>query len=200
MLHRKWSHKGKFTSTKSIKNINTFDQGMTLYYSLGGSFSDILFLGIGTGLVWNINGGMTESVQPDHNLGGSNSNYYPSLDIGALPMANFSIPAYLHLKVNMAREAKVAPYIALMGGAEFSPMIDTYEPTSNHRLEYNQLGVFGRISLGLNFRIGKKTSMYIGVGYRIDNRWGCHLEAGESYVYSERYYVHGFNANLGFVF
>lgn len=191
---------GYFATSKSIQNLEAFDQGATLYYSLGGSFNNIVFLGVGTGLVWNIDGGMSAQNTPNYNYGGSYSSYYPSKEIGPLPLASFSIPAFLHLKVNMVRDSKVAPYIALMGGAEFSPMKETYNPTSIHSLEYNQTSVFGRVSLGLNFRIGKKASMYLGVGYRIDNRWGCHLQEGESYVYTSRYNVHGFTANLGFGF
>ncbi len=190
---------GFMATTQNIQNIEALDMALSLNYAIGCNFNNIVFLGVGTGIIWNIDGGLQEMGMPDVN-GGNYNNYYPEMEIGALPLATFSIPAYLHFRVNMSRDTKVAPYFALTGGAEFSPIREEYHPTPNHQLTYNQMTIFGKASLGINFRIGQKSAIYVGVGYRIDNRWGARIYSGDSQVYPNKYFVHGVTANLGFLF
>ncbi len=190
---------GFMATARDIQNIEALDMAVSLNYAIGCNFNNMVFLGVGTGIIWNIDGGMQEMDVQGGPSGGSSS-YYPDMEIGALPLAKFSVPAYLHFKVNMSRDTKVAPYFALTAGAEIAPIREEYNPTPNHRLSYNQMSIFGKASLGVNFRIGDKSAMYIGIGYRIDNRYGARLFSGDPDVYAVRYWVHGLTANLGFLF
>ena len=192
---------GFMATARDIQNIEALDMAVSLNYAIGCNFNNMVFLGVGTGIIWNIDGGVQESGPGyDSVTGGGSSSYYPDMEIGALPLATFSVPAYLHFKVNMSRDTKVAPYFALTAGAEIAPIREEYNPTPNHRLSYNQMSIFGKASLGVNFRIGDKSAMYIGIGYRIDNRYGARLFSGDPDVYPVRYWVHGLTANIGFLF
>ncbi|MBR6656221.1 MAG: carboxypeptidase regulatory-like domain-containing protein [Alistipes sp.] len=192
---------GFMATAQNLQNIQALDMAASLNYALGCNFNNMVFLGVGTGIIWNIDGGVQEmGPAGDGYPGGSSSSYYPEMEIGALPLATFSIPAYIHFKVNMSRDTKVAPYFALTAGAEFSPIREQYHPTPNHTLSYNQMSIFGKASLGVNFRIGDKSAIYLGVGYRIDNRYGARLFSGDAKVYPVKYWVHGLTANLGFLF
>ena len=190
---------GFMATARDIQNIEALDMAASLNYAIGCNFNNMIFLGVGTGIIWNIDGGMQEMDEQGGPSGGS-SYYYPDMEIGALPLATFSIPAYLHFKVNMSRDTKVAPYFALTAGAEIAPIREEYHPTPNHTLSYNQMSLFGKASLGVNFRIGDKSAMYIGIGYRIDNRYGARLYSGDPDVYPVKYWVHGLTANIGFLF
>ena len=190
---------GYLATTKSINDIEGFDSAATLYYALGGSFcNNLIFFGVGTGVIWNFGYSRPEYVTSDNV---NTSEYYPYEDIGALNLSYISIPVYLYLKVNMAKDAKVAPFFSLMGGSEIDPISNVQSFRYGRQLEnFYQTTIFGRASLGLNFRLGNKTSMYIGVGYHLDSRWGGETISGNPDILPIRCNIHGITANLGFTF
>ena len=196
---------GYLTTTKNFNNIERFDAAATLYYALGGSFlNNQVFFGVGTGVIYNFGASGTQNhlVSNDSINGSSNvNNKLPYEYIGVFKMSDISIPAYLYLKVNMAKKAKVSPFLSLMAGAEFSPIGETREYQSGRQLSnLYQTPIFGRASIGLNFRLNNKSAMYVGIGYRFDSRWGAYTIEGDAMVYPQRYGVHGMTANLGFTF
>ena len=197
---------GYLTTTKNFNKIERFDAAATLYYALGGSFlNNQIFFGVGTGVIYNFGAWEEQQmVSADIPNGSHNSNTsqkYPYEYIGVLKMAHISIPAYLYFKVNMAKKAKVSPFLSLMAGAEFSPIEKSYEYQYGRQMSnFYQTPIFGRASIGLNFRLNNKSAMYIGVGYRFDSRWGAYTVSGDQTVYPQRYGVHGMTANLGFTF
>ena len=190
---------GYFATTKNMSNIQRFDSAATLYYALGGSFvNNAIFFGAGTGIVYNF-AGLSKLSEPVYGGGGSSG--YPYENIGVLPLADLAIPAYLYFKANMAPKAKVSPFISLMGGAEIAPQSKTLKFRYGRTLsDLYQTPIFGRVQLGLGIRLSNRGAMYIGVGYRIDHRWGAYTKAGDSEVHPEYKNVSGFTANLGFTF
>ena len=190
---------GYFATTKNMSNIQRFDSAATLYYALGGSFvNNAIFFGVGTGIVYNF-AGLSKLSEPVY--GGGSSSGYPYENIGVLPLADLAIPAYLYFKANMAPKAKVSPFISLMGGAEIAPQSKTLKFRYGRTLsDLYQTPIFGRVQLGLSIRLSNRGAMYIGVGYRIDHRWGAYTKAGDSEVHPEYKNVSGFTANLGFTF
>ena len=191
---------GYFATTKNMSNIQRFDSAATLYYALGGSFvNNAIFFGVGTGIVYNFAGLSKLSELPVYGGGGSSG--YPYENIGVLPLADLAIPAYLYFKANMVPKAKVSPFISLMGGAEIAPQSKTLKFRYGRTLSnLYQTPIFGRVQLGLSIRLSNRGAMYIGVGYRIDHRWGAYTKAGDSEVHPEYKNVSGFTANLGFTF
>ena len=190
---------GYFATTKNMSNIQRFDSAATLYYALGGSFvNNAIFFGVGTGIVYNF-AGLSKLSEPVYGGGGSSG--YPYENIGVLPLADLAIPAYLYFKANMAPKAKVSPFISLMGGAEIAPQSKTLKFRYGRTLSnLYQTPIFGRVQLGLSIRLSNRGAMYIGVGYRIDHRWGAYTKDGDSEVHPEYKNVSGFTANLGFTF
>ena len=194
---------GYLTTTKNMSNIHKFDAAATLYYALGGSFANnAIFFGVGTGLVWNYsNNNDVDYSEPAQNNGSGYNNYYYHEEIGVLQLSYISIPAYIYFKANMAPKAKVSPFISLMGGAEIDPKEKTLDFSYGRQLSnFYQTPIFGRVQLGLNFRLSNRGAMYIGVGYRLDYRWGAYTVSGDPNVYPERHCIHGITANLGFTF
>ena len=194
---------GYFATTKNMYNIESFDSAVTLYYALGGSFANnAIFFGVGTGVICNLAVmGKTELSPGSENISGNKKPTYPYEDIGVLPLADWSIPAYLYFKANMAPKAKVSPFISLMGGAEIAPQAKTLEFEHNRKLsKFYQTPIFGRAQLGLSFRLSNRGAMYVGVGYRYDYRWSAYTVEGDANVYSEHIGVHGMTLNLGFTF
>ncbi len=190
---------GYFATTKNMSNIQRFDSAATLYYALGGSFvNNAIFFGVGTGIVYNF-AGLSKLSEPVY--GGGSSSGYPYENIGVLPLADLAIPAYLYFKANMVPKAKVSPFISLMGGAEIAPQSKTLKFRYGRTLSnLYQTPIFGRVQLGLSIRLSNRGAMYIGVGYRIDHRWGAYTKDGDSEVHPEYKNVSGFTANLGFTF
>ena len=190
---------GYFATTKNMSNIQRFDSAATLYYALGGSVvNNAIFFGAGTGIVYNF-AGLSKLSEPVYGGGGSSG--YPYENIGVLPLADLAIPAYLYFKANMAPKAKVSPFISLMGGAEIAPQSKTLKFRYGRTLSnLYQTPIFGRVQLGLSIRLSNRGAMYIGVGYRIDHRWGAYTKDGDSEVHPEYKNVSGFTANLGFTF
>ncbi len=193
---------GYFATTKNMSNIQRFDSAATLYYALGGSFvNNAIFFGVGTGIVYNFAGLSKLSKPSEPVYGGGGSSGYPYENIGVLPLADLAIPAYLYFKANMAPKAKVSPFISLMGGAEIAPQSKTLKFRYGRTLSnLYQTPIFGRVQLGLSIRLSNRGAMYIGVGYRIDHRWGAYTKDGDSEVHPEYKNVSGFTANLGFTF
>ncbi len=194
---------GYFATTKNMHNIESFDSAVTLYYALGGSFANnAIFFGVGTGVICNLAAvGKTELSPGSENISGNKKPTYPYENIGVLPLADWSIPAYLYFKANMAPKAKVSPFISLMGGAEIAPQAKTLEFEHNRKLsKFYQTPIFGRAQLGLSFRLSNRGAMYVGVGYRYDYRWSAYTVEGDANVYSEHIGVHGMTLNLGFTF
>ena len=193
---------GYLATTKNLNNIQRFDAGASLYYALGGSFANnAVFFGVGSGIVVCFNSEMSTQMVSVPSDGGSYGNYYPYQDIGVLSLAPVTIPAYLYFKANMAPKAKVSPFVSLMGGAEIAPTAKTLEFYYGRKLSgLYQTPIFGRVQLGLNFRLSNRGAMYIGVGYRFDRRLGAYTFGGDPVVYSQYMNTHGFTANLGFTF
>ncbi len=188
---------GYLSTSQSVKDINRIDQALTLYYTIGGNFNNTVFFGVGSGVIWNL-GRNTQVDKVDESVqGGTIKPYsYDSETPCAWPLGEFAIPLYLNLKVNLARNAKVAPYLSFMGGTEISAVKDFYYTSGYQEHRINQTTIFGRASLGINFRLNDKSAMHLGIGYHIDRRLGYDNES----VHTRHYTVHGFAANLGFTF
>ena len=196
---------GYLATTKNMSNIERFDSAATLYYALGGSFvNNAIFFGVGTGVVYCFNSEMSLQSEPVYDgvsgsNNGSNNKKFPYEEIGVLSLAPVTIPAYLYFKANMVPKAKVSPFISLMGGVEIAPTTKSMTFESGRKLsDLYQTPIFGRVQLGLNFRLSNRGAMYIGVGYRFDRRWGAYTVGGDPEVYPEYKNVSGFTANLGF--
>ena len=149
-------------------------------YIAGYRFNHLFFLGVGTGIDFAL---FTPTMEERF------ANCKPT---------RINIPVYANFKTNFLNKAW-SPYLSIAAGARLSPVkveADYYS--------YVQSGLLGDISLGVERRIDKKASLYLGVGYRIESFLGATRE-----VAPDRYnitttvkheLVHGFNIHIGVSF
>ena len=189
---------GYTATTKHLNAISAFDRMIGVNYIGGCKFGKMLFLGVGAGVEYNmkhtaINYSNISYTQLGLGLG-------ERLSFGAIQLSKVDIPVYLHFRANLSKGEKVRPYIALSAGAHLSPLKDIYFFTNSHKLALYQMGLLGKVSLGVDFHINNSSTMFVGVGYRIDNRWGAGIVGGGKKVYTEKFWVNGLSVNLGFTF
>lgn len=175
------------------KTCKSYDQYVNLSYGyncvsdfigvnyIGGyRFNHLFFLGIGTGIDFAL--------------------FTPIMNakFAVCKPTRVNIPLYVNFRTIFLDKAW-SPYISVSAGARISPkIIDTAYIT------YNQSGLLGDISFGVERKLGQQSSLYLGVGYRIEsfigavpmyNSWGniedFKFTTGAS---------HGFNVHIGISF
>ena len=108
-----------------------------------------------------------------------------------------NIPIYLNFRTNFSDKAW-SPYISVSAGARISPaMQELYKYT------YNQSGVLGDVSFGVERRLGQKSSLYLGIGYRIESFLGATPMYEWGYIEGFQFateILHGFNVHVGVSF
>ncbi len=151
-----------------------------LNYIAGYRFNHLFFLGAGTGIDFAL---FTPAMEERF------ANCKPT---------RINIPVYANFRTNFLNKAW-SPYLSIAAGARLSPV-----KVETDYYSYVQSGLLGDISLGVERRIDKKASLYLGVGYRIESFLGATIE-----VAPDRYnitttvkykLVHGFNAHIGLSF
>lgn len=178
--------------TQQYAKVNKgYDQYMNLSYGyncvsdfigvnyIGGyRFNHLFFLGIGAGVDFAL---FTPTMEERF------ANCKPT---------RINIPVYVNFRTNFLNKAW-SPYLSISAGARISPiMINT------NGFAYNQSGWLGGISFGLERNIGKRSSLYFGVGYRIESFLSASNQEQNydtSYIFKHEI-IHGFNAHIGVSF
>lgn len=150
-----------------------------LNYIGGYRFNHLFFLGIGTGVDFAL---FTPIMEEKF------ANCMPT---------RVNIPVYFNFRTNFLNKAW-SPYISVSAGARISPAIQEAEGYT-----YNQSGLLGDISFGVERRLGEKSSLYLGVGYRIESFIGAvpmyNLWGKEDFKFTTGA-SHGFNVHIGISF
>ena len=108
-----------------------------------------------------------------------------------------NIPVYLNFRTNFLDKAW-SPYISVSAGARISPVMQ-----ESNEYTYNQSGLLGDISFGVERRLGEKSSLYLGAGYRIESFIGAIPVYEWGYIKSFQFateILHGFNVHIGVSF
>ena len=149
-------------------------------YIAGYRFNHLFFIGVGTGIDFAL---FTPTMEERF------ANCKPT---------RINIPVYANFRTNFLNKAW-SPYLSIAAGARLSPV-----KVETDYYSYVQSGLLGDISLGVERRIDKKVSLYLGVGYRIESFLGATRK-----VAPDRYnitttvkheLVHGFNIHIGVSF
>ncbi len=149
-----------------------------LNYIGGYRFNHLFFLGIGTGVDFAL---FTPIMEEKF------ANCMPT---------RVDIPVYVNFRTNFLDKAW-SPYISVSAGARISPIFQ-----ERNGYTYNQSGFLGDISFGIERRLGQRSSLYLGVGYRIESFLSA-IKPVQHYNTSYNYnhnIVHGFNAHIGVSF
>lgn len=108
-----------------------------------------------------------------------------------------NIPVYLNFRTNFSDKAW-SPYISVSAGARISPAVQELDEYT-----YNQSGVLGDVSFGVERRLGQKSSLYLGIGYRIESFLGVipmYYRGNIEDFQFETGVLHGFNVHIGVSF
>lgn len=150
-----------------------------LNYIGGYRFNHLFFLGLGVGADFAL---FTPQMEQKY------ANAKPS---------RVNIPVYLNFRTNFSDKAW-SPYISVSAGARISPVMQELNGYT-----YNQSGLLGDISFGVERRLGEKSSLYLGVGYRIESFIGVIPVYEWGYIKGFQFateILHGFNVHVGVSF
>ena len=159
-----------------------------IHYIGGCQINNILYIGIGTGVSLYLNDVPTPQWS---------ANSYS--DMANLPLNWWSVPVFGYFRANFANR-RLAPFFALSAGYRFGTKHYFDMPWDGYD-KYSTSGVFINPQIGLNFRMTKKSDIYITAGFnlmqmpRFDNVLSTMFEAE---FYKEFY--GGFDLRLGFTF
>ena len=150
-----------------------------LNYIGGYRFNHLFFLGLGVGADFAL---FTPQMEQKY------ANAKPT---------RVNIPVYLNFRTNFSDKAW-SPYISVSTGARISPVMQEL-----NEYTYNQSGLLGDISFGVERRLGEKSSLYLGVGYRIESFIGAIHVYEWGYIKGFQFatdILHGFNVHVGVSF
>ena len=147
-------------------------------YIGGYRFNHLFFLGLGTGVDFAL---FTPIMEEKF------ANCKPTL---------VNIPVYVNFRTNFLNKAW-SPYLSISAGARISP-----KKIETESYFYNQSGVLGDISFGMERSLGKKSSLYFGIGYRIESFLYATMAGFYEFQFIQfkNGFVHGFNAHIGVSF
>ena len=146
-----------------------------VHYIGGCRFNNSLFLGIGTGVDFAL-------FSPK----------MPQQYVDVKP-SSVSVPIYLNFRANIL-DKTWSPYVAASLGARISRKI------ANTHFVYNPSGFFGDIVVGVERKIVKRLSAYLGLGYRIESFLFNPLDNVTAGRFYSNKMEHGFNIYIGLSF
>ena len=175
-------HKGYDQYLNLSYGYNRVSDFLGLNYIGGYRFNHIFFLGLGTGVDFAL--------------------YTPMMEqqfLNCRP-TRVNIPVYINLRTNFTNKTW-SPYLSVSAGARISPKTML---SANNDFYYNQSGFLGNITFGLERHIHKKTSIYFGIGYRLESFLSAmYYDYNYNYNSQTTFYqniVHGFNIHIGLSF
>ena len=159
-----------------------------IHYIGGYQINNILYVGVGTGVSLYLNDVPTPKWS---------ANSYS--DMANLPLNRWSVPVFGYFRANFANR-RLIPFFALSAGYRFGTKHYFDMPWDSYA-EYSTSGIFVNPQIGLNFRMTKKSDIYITAGFnlmqmpRFDNVLSTMFDA----VFYKEFYG-GFDLRLGFTF
>lgn len=134
------------------------DQTTTeITYAGGYRFGNALFLGAGVGVNYNAWSGQYVDPKSNHGDGGYSSAY-------DIPSAEITVPVFAQVRVYFLKK-RVSPFIDATGGAMITSKGEiVYGKNNDMTAKYGRTTGYGTLSLGVNCRMVKKSSIYLLVG------------------------------------
>lgn len=174
-----------FNSESMMLNIN---------YMGGYRFGPHLFVGIGTGLDFDIFGG--DGMWPSyreyyyHKMSGCNCDIYSH---GDFPLNIVTIPVYAHIRTYLSKK-RCAPFFGFSGGMRIST--DTNNSNNDVGLSSSIMHAMGEVSMGLNIRCSNSFALNFQIGFPFGTYDIYNFEAqsmGKAFDF-------GYTARVGFLF
>ncbi len=165
--------------TMMMKGSNSLE--VNISYIGGYRFNENIFLGAGTGI------SIMDTRKEGHwrNMG----------DYLSCPTAN--IPLYIHFKAYFLK-SRVSPFIAMSAGGRFSTKKE-FELETGEGVRYGTVGLYLNPSIGVNYRLSAKNSIYFSVGFK-----GTTVQSIDELDYNlltvKDRFVYGIDYHIGFTF
>lgn len=154
-------------------------------YIGGYRFNPYIFLGLGTGVNLSL-------ATPDKS----------KLYLPFCRPTTLNVPIYIHFKANFTK-SNWSPYASMSIGGRISQKVSQkVHQTENDDfyINYNQSGLFGDITLGVDRKVTEKLSLYLGIGYKMESfLYAKYKEDYIGFVYGNKL-LHGFSLHLGLSF
>lgn len=149
-------------------------------YIGGYRFNPYFFLGLGTGVNFSL-------ATPDKS----------KLYLPFCRPTTLNVPIYIHFKVNFTK-SNWSPYASMSIGGRVSKKV--HQTYGDFYINYNQSGLFGDVSFGIDRNITKNLSLYLGVGYKIESF--LYAKYRDDYVglVQGNKLLHGFSLHVGLSF
>lgn len=113
-----------------------------------------------------------------------------------------NIPVYLHFRANFTK-SNWSPYMSVSIGGRISQKVSQKVHQTEYDdfyINYNQSGLFGDITLGVDRKVTEKLSLYLGIGYKMESfLYAKYKEDYVGFVYGHKL-LHGFSLHLGLSF
>ena len=150
-------------------------------YIGGYRFNPYFFLGLGTGVNFSI-------ATPDKS----------KLNLPFCRPTTVNVPIYIHFKANFTK-SNWSPYASISIGGRVSKEVHQTE-NDDFYINYNQSGLFGDITLGVDRKVTEKLSLYLGVGYKIESFLYAKYNANYTDLVQGNKLLHGFSLHVGLSF
>ncbi len=149
-------------------------------YIGGYRFNPYFFLGLGTGVNFSL-------ATPDKS----------KLYLPFCRPTTLNVPIYIHFKVNFTK-SNWSPYASMSIGGRVSKKV--HQTYGDFYINYNQSGLFGDVSFGIDRNITKNLSLYLGIGYKIESF--LYAKYRDDYVglIQGNKLLHGFSLHVGLSF
>ena len=159
-----------YLETTYSLTISEMHDWIGMNYIGGYQFNDKLFLGLGVGA----------------NIADSDEKLKP-IKKGQLPkiVSYYSFPAFVHFRYNFLNRI-CSPLFALSVGVRYAPSQDF--PFELGVVNYDSFGVMAHPQIGLNFRIARRSSIYIAAGYECYTAPVCIENTGYSATFEPGLY------------
>lgn len=149
-------------------------------YIGGYRFNPYFFLGLGTGVNFSI-------ATPDKS----------KLNLPFCRPTTVNVPIYIHFKANFTK-SNWSPYASMSIGGRVSK--EVHQTYGDFYINYNQSGLFGDVSFGIDRNITKNLSLYLGVGYKIESFLYAKYNANYTELVQGHKLLHGFSLHVGLSF
>ena len=149
-------------------------------YIGGYRFNPYIFLGLGTGVNFSL-------ATPDKS----------KLYLPFCRPTTVNVPIYIHFKANFTK-SNWSPYASMSIGGRVSK--EVHQTYGDFYINYNQSGLFGDVSFGIDRNITKNLSLYLGVGYKIESFLYAKYNANYTELVQGHKLLHGFSLHVGLSF
>ena len=134
-----------------------------IHYIGGYQINNFAYIGVGAGL--NIDGNESRADKQLENKELTTTMKTADEDL-ALNMLN--VPIFLHLRVNFM-DSRCTPFFALSAGYRWSTNRKLVMPFQRD-IYYATSGLFATPQIGVDFRVNKRSSVYLSAGFNVEQR------------------------------